>query len=282
MGNLKLKTQNSKLLTVILLICVLLCAVFAAACAKKDAPAGPSAPANTHTVSPTSTVSATISPTHSVTPTRTCSPSRTSTRTITNTRTATVTRTHTVTRTATPTPTRTKVYTYIYSTAGYDGRVSSDGTFAAGQVSAYVGDTTANATAQVLLSFSITTVTQPVVMARLYIDQSGTSGLPFTDLGGLYVNHLLTDYTTLGLGPEDYLAPGSIPSWIGPISTSPAGLSYWLDVTAELEADRLAARATSQYRLFFLTATDNDSVFDIVYINMSEASTGRPYLMIEY
>jgi hypothetical protein len=261
-------------------LCFIL-ALAAAGCGEKK----PTGPSPTRTITPTNTLNGTVT----VTPTITCTPTRTNTATRTPTRTASPTRTPTFTRTGTSTVTPTLTVTAtatntpitIYATGSECGYVRGDGFVVVNPSTSVVGDTSSNAACQTLVSFDISTLTQQVKSAVIYIYQSVTTANPYSTMGDLYIAHVTADYAPLDAA--DYADPGTI-SYICAFTTSTAVGWYQLSITSIVESDRLAAKTRSQFRLYFLTLTDNNSTWDTASFHMPAYGGGAysPRLEVRY
>lgn len=165
--------------------------------------------------------------------------------------------------------------------AAEDGYVRSDGNFLAGGDQVSVGDTGTNVTTQALISFDLTSVSQPVTSAVLYVYQRNYNGDAYGSLGPMYIAHLGPNYAPLD--GTDYADPAGV-SYICPLITSAIDGWYSLSITSDVEGDRAGGKTRSQFRLYFLTATDNDNTFDSAGIQMPEYSGGiySPRLEIKY
>lgn len=160
----------------------------------------------------------------------------------------------------------------LITIAAEDGTVldSPPSTFLTGGI-VNIGDLAAGETMQLFLSFDLTSIQGGTVnTASLSIHQSNANGTP-TNILPFYVDHVdfgtldNSDHGTTGLAPGFHeINDVSFPSF------------KVIDVTATLQADLLAGRPRSQYRI---RATSNgDALADSISLHTGNAATDRAAL----
>ncbi|MDJ0976067.1 MAG: hypothetical protein QNJ98_16530 [Planctomycetota bacterium] len=118
-----------------------------------------------------------------------------------------------------------------------------------------------------------------IVSARLFVYQESIEGDPYTELG-----RLLADHVDIGgtLSESDFDG-GTLSSDIGTLSTDSTLEYKTLDVTAAVEADALAGRDTSAFRLRFLRGANGSRASAMLTTIEDLNATGRlPLLEITY
>lgn len=166
--------------------------------------------------------------------------------------------------------------------------------------SLYVGDSASAGQYKGYLSFSRAGLSVNLTRFReatLYAYQHAVNGTPYTDLQSLYVcgiilgggyklcdRDVMAVHVDLGtsLGASDATAPTLSGSY--EISTSETLGSKSVGVLAAVEADRLAGRSRTQFRLEFPVSSDGDYVSDYgaFYTGDFATTTLRPRLVVSY
>jgi hypothetical protein len=124
-------------------------------------------------------------------------------------------------------------------------------------------------------------VGRTILSAELRIFQAVVVGNPYGELGDVVVDHV--EYGP-SLDGGDY-AGGTLTPEVGTLSSDPTFGVKTLDVTAEVIADRAAARTRSEFRLRFgdFDSSDDGSADYAQFVD-SEGSTffDRPVLVVRY
>ena len=180
------------------------------------------------------------------------------------------------------------VETTLLSNPAIDGFVRSDdglmGTKADLDDDIRVGDTSGGRVLLGFVSFPIDEIPAGarILEATLVLHQGAAVGSPYAALGP----QLIVDHVDLGggLDPTDYEA-APLGFSIGVLSTSEGEGIRTLDVLAELQADVTAGRSSSEYRLRFEDATNNDGQADRANFNDAQDDHGNgqvPRLIVRY
>jgi hypothetical protein len=174
----------------------------------------------------------------------------------------------------------------FYTTTGngsvnVDGYVRNDGITVNTTISS-TGDTNSNVGERGLVGFDISSIQgKTVVSATLRIYQYIVTGSPYTDLGTIVVDHINFG-SSMDVG--DY-SLAALASNIGTISSNATYEWKTLDVTSYVQADLVAGRTSSQYRIRFTTETDLGGDTDYSGFESAEnnGSTGnKPELVVTY
>jgi hypothetical protein len=193
----------------------------------------------------------------------------------------------------------------IYSEAAIDGySITSSGggsttAYATGD-SLYVGDSASSGQYKGYVSFSRSGLSATLTrfrQATLYAYQYAVNGVPYTDLDYTYIcgiiigggyrycdRDVMAAHVDLGtsLGAADATAPVLSGSY--ELSTSETVGYKSVEVLPAVEADRLAARSRTQFRLELYVASDGDFVSDYgaFYTGDYATTSVRPRLVVTY
>jgi hypothetical protein len=119
--------------------------------------------------------------------------------------------------------------------------------------------------------------------AVLRMNQAAVAGSPYGSPGGL--GSVLVDHVDLGSSIDlaDF-GGGILTATIGTLSSTAALGERSLDVTAAVQADASAARATSDFRLYFTVNSNANAADDFVTFNDAENHLGGsvPVLVVTY
>lgn len=177
----------------------------------------------------------------------------------------------------------------IKSTAALDGFITPSYLDNTNYLLSVGDDSATNEAYQSLLSFDLSGLSGAIIesaVLRLYLSTTYNDGVnetdPYPSLGSVLVEHLHTDYGTLGT--EDYANPAGLTS-IGTLSSARLPIPDWrtLVVTTSVGEDIGASRTKSQFRLYRAIATDNDNLHDTDYYWSGDIPTfNQPELVITY
>jgi hypothetical protein len=168
--------------------------------------------------------------------------------------------------------------------ATLDGYVTSSGiVVATGPNGIAVGDNAGDDGRRGFVRFSLAGIPggAELVSATLHMAQAAVTGVPYATLGNVRVDHM--DLGP-GLDAGDY-GLAALDLDIGALSSNAALEVKSIDVTAQVAADRIAGRPTSDFRLRFLAMTDLDGLIDSAQFEDLENNQGSgqvPLLTVVY
>jgi len=211
------------------------------------------------------------------------------TETPTQTPIATATRTRTPTRT--PTPTATPLSLGVDSNGADDGWILESGknTGVGGSLNStnttiQLGDSAGKRQFRAILSFDTAALpdTARVTSAVLKIKQAGAVGTnPFSVLGKLWA-----DIRNGAFGADETLEVadfkgGASAARVGSFGSTPVNNWYTATLTAA-GRNNINTTGLTQFRLYFATVTNGDSLANIIKLWSGDAGTGKPQLVIRY